>query len=207
MAEGEDRKRDGWPRMKLTVRFADALVYAHEAHADQTRKGSAVPYIAHLLGVTSLALEYGADEDQAIGALLHDAAEDAGGEVRLADIRARFGDVVAQIVSDCTDTCETPKPPWRARKEAYIAHLPQSSPGALLVSCCDKLHNSRAIVADLREHSAETWKKFRGGREGSLWYYRTLADFFQTTELPRGLVEELSRTVTAMEKLAEASPD
>jgi len=188
--------------MRLSIRFEDALVYAHAVHADQTRKGSAVPYIAHLLGVTSLALEYGADEDQAIGALLHDAAEDAGGEARLADIRARFGDTVAQIVSECTDTCETPKPPWRARKEAYIAHLPRSSAGALLVSCCDKLHNSRAIVADLRQQGAATWEKFRGGRDGSLWYYRTLADFFRTTSLPRGLVDELSRTVAMMEQLA-----
>jgi (p)ppGpp synthase/HD superfamily hydrolase len=188
--------------MNFSPRFEQALVYATQIHAGQTRKGSAVPFIAHLLGVTALALEHGANENQAIGALLHDAAEDAGGEERLADIRTRFGEAVAAIVSDCTDTFITPKPPWRARKEAYIAHLPQSHSGALLVSCCDKLHNSRAIVADLRERGAATWEKFRGGRDGSLWYYRTLADFFQSTTLPRGLVDELSRTVESMEQLA-----
>jgi GTP pyrophosphokinase len=188
--------------MMLSPRFEQALAYATTIHAGQTRKASEVPFISHLLGVASLALEFGANEDEAIAALLHDAVEDAGGEPRLADIRVRFGTDVASMVKDCTDTSATPKPPWRARKEAYIAHLPHSSPGALLVSCCDKLYNTRTIVADLRERGAVTWEKFRGGRDGSLWYYRTLADFFKTTNLPRGLVEELLRTVATMEQLA-----
>jgi (p)ppGpp synthase/HD superfamily hydrolase len=190
--------------MLLSPRFEQALVYAVAIHAGQTRKASEVPFISHLLGVTSLALEYGANEDEAIAALLHDAAEDAGGEGRLADIRMRFGDAVASMVSDCTDTCESPKPSWQARKEAYIAHLPHSSRGALLVSCCDKLYNTRTIVADLRERGAVTWAKFRGGRDGSLWYYRTLLKFFMMTDLPRGLVDELWRTVETMEALAAA---
>jgi (p)ppGpp synthase/HD superfamily hydrolase len=188
--------------MILSPRFEQALTYAAVIHTGQTRKAFNVPYIAHLLSVAGLALEYGASEDEAIGALLHDAAEDAGGQGRLADIRMRFGDIVAGIVADCTDTCDVPKPPWRARKEAYIAHLPHASRGALLVSCCDKLHNSRSIVADLREHGPATWEHFRGGRDGSLWYYRTLADYFATADLPRGLVEELRRTVEMMEALA-----
>jgi (p)ppGpp synthase/HD superfamily hydrolase len=188
--------------MLLSSRFDQALQYAVTIHAGQTRKASEVPFIAHLLGVASLALEYGANEDEAIAALLHDAAEDAGGEGRLADIRVRFGEAVAGMVHDCTDTCESPKPAWQARKEAYIAHLPHSSPGALLVSCCDKLYNTRTIVADLRERGAVTWEKFRGGRDGSLWYYRTLVDFFMTTDLPRGLIDELWRTVDTMEALA-----
>ncbi|HEY4311836.1 MAG TPA: HD domain-containing protein [Pirellulales bacterium] len=188
--------------MMLSPRFEQALVYATTIHAGQTRKASEVPFISHLLGVASLALEFGANEDEAIAALLHDAVEDAGGEPRLADIRVRFGTAVAEMVKDCTDTSATPKPPWQARKEAYIAHLPHSSPGALLVSCCDKLYNTRTIVADLRERGVVTWEKFRGGRDGSLWYYRTLADFFKTTNLPRGLVEELLRTVATMEQLA-----
>ena len=187
----------------LTPRFEQALTYATAAHAGQLRKGTTLPYVSHLLAVTALALEQGADEDVAIAALLHDAAEDAGGKERLADIRARFGTAVADMVDQCTDTFETPKPPWRARKEAYLAHLPHASPGALLVSCCDKLHNSRSIVADLRQHGAATWERFKGGRDGSLWYYRTLADYFATTTaLPRGLVEELRRTVDVMESLA-----
>jgi (p)ppGpp synthase/HD superfamily hydrolase len=191
------------PAMILSPRFEQALVYAAAIHSGQSRKTANVPYIAHLLSVAGLALEHGANEDEAIAALLHDAAEDAGGEGRLADIRRRFGEDVARIVADCTDTCDVPKPPWRGRKEAYIAHLPQSSRGGLLVSCCDKLHNSRSIVAELREHcAAETWRHFKGGRDGSLWYYRTLADYFATTDLPRGLVDELRRTVDAMESLA-----
>jgi (p)ppGpp synthase/HD superfamily hydrolase len=120
----------------------------------------------------------------------------------LADIHTRFGANVANMVADCTDTYDTPKPPWRARKEAYIAHLPRASRGALLVSCCDKLHNTRAIVAELRRLGADTWKHFKGGREGSLWYYRLLAETFTKTELPRGLVDELRRTVEIMERLA-----
>ena len=155
-----------------------------------------------MLAVASLALEHGANEDEAIAALFHDAAEDAGGEGRLADIRVRFGSAVADIVDGCTDTYETPKPPWRKRKEAYIAHLAQASRGALLVSCCDKLHNTRSIVSDLREHGATTWSKFKGGRDGSLWYYRTLVEVFNKTDLPQGLVEELRLTVETMQSLA-----
>ena len=188
--------------MILSPRFEQALVYAAVIHSGQMRKTSEVPYVAHLLSVVGLALEHGATEDEAIAALLHDAAEDAGGRDRLADIRVRFGPAVAAIVEQCTDTYETPKPAWRARKESYIAHLRQASPGALLVSCCDKLHNARSIVADLREQGTATWRRFNGGRDGSLWYYRTLADYFVTTALPRGLVEELRRTVETMVSLA-----
>ncbi len=98
--------------MKLSSRFEEALVYANKIHEGQTRKRSAVPFVSHLLGVTSLALEYGANEDEAIAALLHDAAEDAGGEERLSDIHERFGAAVADMVRDCSDTLAMPKPPW-----------------------------------------------------------------------------------------------
>ena len=128
--------------MILSPRFEQALVYAATIHSGQTRTASHAPYIAHLLAVAGLALENGANEDVAIAALLHDAAEDAGGQGRLSDIRIRFGTAVADLVADCTDAFETPKPPWRARKEAYIAHLPRASRGAILISCCDKLHNT-----------------------------------------------------------------
>src|SRR3712207_7204546 len=130
----------------LGERWEKALVYASRVHALQWRQGSNVPYVSHLLGVASLVLEAGGDEDQAIAALLHDAAEDQGGEARLADIEARFGGRVAAIVRACTDSTETPKPPWRARKETYIAHLPTlegSVPESLCVSVADKLHNAR----------------------------------------------------------------
>src|SRR3974390_3192265 len=125
--------------MNLSPRFELALQYAAVIHAGQVRKGSGVPYIAHLLGVASIALEYEANEDEAIGALLHDAAEDAGGRGRLEDIRLRVGERVAEIVEGCTDTFETPKPVWRKRKEDYVAHIPKASAAVRLVSAADKL--------------------------------------------------------------------
>lgn len=164
--------------MMMTERFDAALAYASDAHRTQLRKGSGVPYISHLLGVASIALEFGADEDQAIAALLHDAVEDQGGLERLADIRARFGDRVAEIVQDCTDTVIVPKPPWRARKELYLASLAHKHRDSLLVSLADKTHNAEAIAADRAQIGDAIWDRFTGGREGSLWYYRALVSAF-----------------------------
>lgn len=161
-----------------TDRFDEALAYASRLHRAQVRKGSGIPYVSHLLGVASLAIEAGANEDQAIAALLHDAVEDQGGLPRLAEIRARFGDEVAQIVADCTDADTEPKPPWRARKEAYLAGLAHKPAASLLVSLADKTHNAGAIVADLAVHGPAVWDRFTGARDGSLWYYRALADAF-----------------------------
>jgi GTP pyrophosphokinase len=188
--------------MQLTNRFEHALTYACLVHAGQTRKGTAVPYVSHLLAVAALAIEHGASEDEAIGALLHDAAEDAGGEGRLHDIRARFGDAVAGIVAGCTDTYEKNKPPWRERKEAYIRHLASASPSTLLVSCCDKLHNARSILADLRSDGDAVWARFNGGKSGTLWYYRALCDAFRDRGVQPRLLDELERTVAAIEELA-----
>ena len=164
--------------MILSPRFEQALIYACVVHSGQDRKGTDVPYISHLLFVAGLALENGANEDEAIAALLHDAVEDAGGKARARDIRCRFGDAVADIVEGCTDADEVPKPPWRERKEAYIAHLSEASPSVLLVSCCDKVHNARSIVTDLSEIGEQLWERFNGGREGTLWYYQALAIAF-----------------------------
>src|SRR5262249_43734156 len=160
------------------------------AHSGQMRKASGIPYIAHLLGVASIALEYGANEDEAIGALLHDAAEDAGGRGRLEDIRLRFGDAVAAIVEGWTHTVQTPKPEWRKRKEDYIAHVAMASPSVRLVSAADKLHNARAILRDYRRIGEELWPRFNGGREGTLWYYRELVKAFRQAGTNE-LVEEL----------------
>jgi (p)ppGpp synthase/HD superfamily hydrolase len=162
-----------------TARFEAALVLAHQVHREQVRKGTGIPYIAHVLGVAAIAMEYGADEDEAIGALLHDAAEDGGGEARLAEIRARFGDAVGDIVFGCSDSLvEDPedKLPWRERKENYLAHLERASAPVCLVSAADKLHNVRSILRDYREHGEEIWARFQGGRDGTLWYYETVAD-------------------------------
>ena len=191
------------PFSRLSERFEKALVYAAVVHAGQTRKSTGIPYIGHLLGVTSIALEYGADEDEAIGALLHDAAEDAGGAGRIENIRVRFGEKVAKIVEGCTDTVISPKPPWRERKEKYIAHVKDADASTILVSAADKLYNTRAILRDLRKNGEAVWLRFRGGREGSLWYYRALVSAFREHG-DSDLVDELDRVVSEIEKLAAA---
>jgi (p)ppGpp synthase/HD superfamily hydrolase len=188
-----------------SARFHQALVYAAELHATQVRKGTSVPYIAHLLAVAAIALEAGASEDEAIAALLHDAFEDQGGaEVREA-IRSRFGDAVVGIIDGCTDAEIIPKPPWRERKVAYVAHLPHASPSVRLVSAADKLHNARAILHDYRILGAALWSRFNGGEEGTLWYYRALVTAFREAEPePRVdfIVAELDRTLQELETLA-----
>jgi (p)ppGpp synthase/HD superfamily hydrolase len=181
----------------LTERFGQALAYANAIHRTQRRKGTDIPYVAHLLGVAAIALELGASEDQAIAALLHDAVEDQGGLPRLEDIRARFGEAVAAIVEDCTDAVVEPKPAWRPRKEAYIASLEHKPAASLLVSLADKTHNARAIVDDLVVHGAGLWDRFTGGRDGSLWYYDALARVF-ARRLPGDGAARLSAIVAEM---------
>jgi len=183
--------------MSLSPHFTEALLYATRLHAAQTRKGSGIPYISHLLAVCALVMEHGGDEDQAIAALLHDAAEDQGGHETLDDIRTRFGERVARLVADLSDTFETPKPPWRARKEAYLAHLPHLPPETLLVSLADKVHNTRTILADHSSIGEEIWKRFKQGRDETLWYYRSLADLFLQIS-PGFLADELDRVVSEL---------
>ena len=188
--------------MILSHRFTQALVYATELHAEQIRKGSKVPYISHLLGVASIALEYGADEDEAIAALLHDAIEDQGGQTVRAEIRVRFGERVTEIVDGCTDTDTTPKPPWAERKKAYIARISSTLPSVRLVSAADKLHNIRSILKDYRTQGDVVWDLFKGGKQGTLWYYRSLvATFHEADSTP--IVIELDRLVTELERLVE----
>jgi len=185
----------------LTPLFDDAVLYAIQLHRDQPRKGSTTPYIAHLLAVTAIVLENGGDEELAIAAVLHDAVEDQGGMATLENIRRRFGDIVAEIVLDVSDTMENPKPPWRARKEAYIAHLLHASDGSLLVSLADKLHNARSILMDLHRIGEATWERFTGGKPGTLWYYRSLVEVFKNKS-NSPLVDEFTRVVHRMEHLA-----
>jgi (p)ppGpp synthase/HD superfamily hydrolase len=181
--------------MALSKTFDDALVYAAELHRDQIRKGSGIPYIAHLLSVSSRVLSAGGTEVQAIGGLLHDAAEDQGGAATLEVIRKRFGPDVAQIVADCTDSWTEPKPEWRPRKEAYLSALPTKSATSLLVSLADKVDNAEAIVNDYRQIGDDLWGRFTGGREGTIWYYRTLSSIFERA-LPGALACDLSRTIS-----------
>ncbi|MBD2306270.1 bifunctional (p)ppGpp synthetase/guanosine-3',5'-bis(diphosphate) 3'-pyrophosphohydrolase [Chroococcidiopsis sp. FACHB-1243] len=186
----------------LSHRFTEALTYAIELHANQVRKSSGVPYISHLLGVTSIALEYGANEDEAIAALLHDAIEDQGGAATREEIRRRFGDAVTDIVNGCTDAETIPKPPWRQRKEAYITTIPQASPSIILVSAADKLHNARSILKDYRALGKTVWERFKGGKDGTLWYYCAVVEAF----IAKGttpLIEELERTVAELEQLVK----
>jgi len=183
---------------KLSRRFEQALLFATRKHAGQSRKGTAVPYVAHLLSVAGLVLEAGGDEDLAIAALLHDVVEDCGGAPMLKEIRRRFGKRVAHVVDGCTDTDLDPKPPWRQRKEDYIAHLRTADADTRLVSAADKLHNVRSIVAIYREIGDRIWERFHGKRDGTLWYYRTLLDEFQRKK-SSPLIRELERAVIELE--------
>ncbi len=189
-------------RPDVSPRFDQALVYAHQLHARQTRKGTTIPYIGHLLAVTSIVIENGGTEDEVIAALLHDAVEDAGGAATREEIRRRFGENVAAIVDGLTDTDQTPKPPWRARKEAYLAHLNEASSSVLLVSLADKIHNATSILRDLRNEGDGVWSRFTGGKEGSLWYYRALVEAFRARGQFPALTDELDRIVKELEQTA-----
>jgi (p)ppGpp synthase/HD superfamily hydrolase len=186
----------------MSPRFLDAVAYAADAHAGQVRKSTNTPYLAHLLAVAALVLEHGGTEDEAVAALLHDAAEDAGGRARLDDIRRRFGPAVADVVEGCTDAYTEPKPPWRPRKETHLARLAQAPPSVHLVAAADKLHNVRTLLADHHEVGSKLWERFRGGKNGTLWYYRTAAATL--TRAPGPLLRALGRAVAELEARAAA---
>jgi (p)ppGpp synthase/HD superfamily hydrolase len=186
----------------LSGRFDEALVYAARVHRGQLKAGGA-PYVAHLLAVAAIVLQYGGSEDEAIAALLHDAAEDHGGLPRLEDIRARFGDAVAAIVLGCTDDLAAPKPPWRARKEAHLAHLALASPGIVLVSAADKLDNLRTLIRDYRLEGEAIWARRKAGRDARLWYCRALADALRASGHAPALVAEVGRKVGELERLVQ----
>jgi (p)ppGpp synthase/HD superfamily hydrolase len=188
--------------MMLSSRYREALDYTFDLHREQLRNGSGVPYLGHLLGVSSLALEYGADEDGAIAALLHDAVEDQGGEPTLAEIERRFGTKVSAIVAACTDSLEKPKLRWRERKARYLTHLREASSEVQLISVCDKLYNLRTIVSDYRSAGDELFKRFSGGRDGVLWYYHALGE---TYTLSSPAVDEFRRVLAEFERLLAAN--
>ncbi len=188
-------------RQMLSRKFEEALVYSNKLHADQRRKQSQVPYIAHLLGVTSLVLEDGGDENEAIAALLHDAVEDQGGLDTLEEIRQRFGDNIADIVFAVTDAYTFPKPPWKDRKEKYIDSISSASPQALRVSLADKVYNARSTLRDIRIEGESAWERFNGGKSGILWYYRRLIEEFSKRG-PSNLLNELIRIVDQLELLS-----
>jgi (p)ppGpp synthase/HD superfamily hydrolase len=185
--------------LPYTEKFDRALLHTANLHRDQTRKGTGVPYVTHLLAVAAIVGENDGTEDEVIAALLHDTPEDAGGEAQLAEIRTRFGDGVADIVAGCTDTYEDPKPPWRARKEAYLGHLAEAPSSVRLVSAADKLHNARSVLSDYRAVGEDLWDRFNGGRDGTLWYYRAVADTLAGDGQVAG---ELGRVVAELERAA-----
>jgi (p)ppGpp synthase/HD superfamily hydrolase len=197
----------------LTDRYTAAVDYAREAHATQVKKGTTIPYLSHLLGVSSLVIEYGGDEDQAIAGLLHDVIEDCG-EAHEEGVRQRFGERVARIVLACTDGTaqskaddarpDDPKLEWEARKRRYLAHLDHVDEDALLVSGCDKLHNLRAIGADLANPAvgSTVFSRFKGGREGTCWYYTELVEHYRRRRHPA--IRELQQ---ALEQLVASHVD
>lgn len=195
----------------LTERFQRAFAMASQIHAHQLRKGTSIPYLSHLMSVAALVLEHGGDEDAAISGLLHDAIEDSGdGAQTEARIRSEFGAPVANTVVGCSDAVAVPgeaKAPWRERKERYIRHVAgEADPRVLLVSACDKLHNARSIVADLRAVGAALWQRFSQRDPAEhLWYYQSLAGCY-AGRVPEGLAAELNRVVADMQALAHARP-
>lgn len=189
-----------YPATHLTSKFTEAVAYASALHATQIRKGTAVPYIAHLLGVASLVLEAEGDEDMVIGGLLHDAAEDQGGEARLRDIEARFGDAVAHYVHACSDYLgddPSAKPPWRPRKENYLTRLRTEDVKTVTVSMADKVHNARSIITDLH-NGIWVFDKFKVEPDDTIWYYRSCLEIAGDKGVPRALVTPLERAVQAM---------
>jgi len=186
--------------VKLGPRFQRAFEFAADKHKNQTRKASTIPYITHLMGVASLVLEAGGDEDLAIAALLHDVVEDCGGEKMLKEVRRRFGKRVVRIVDGCTDAYETPKPPWHERKVNYINRLKTEDAETRLVSAADKLNNIRSILSDYRALGESVWSRFNGGRDGTLWYYRTLRDEFLRNQ-PNRITLDFDLAVQELESL------
>lgn len=189
-----------------TLRFLDALGYAVYLHGSDVRKGTSVPYVAHLLSVCALVLADGGTEDEAAAALLHDALEDHPAETSRKEIRELFGRGALDIVEACTDTPRTyrggPKPPWRTRKKAYLEHLRRMGSRELRVALADKLDNVRSMLADYRDVGEALWSRFNAEREDQLWFYRSVVDACREAGATGFLVEEVDRVVTELERLA-----
>ena len=193
---------------KAVSRFGEALLYASEKHQAQKRKGTDIPYISHLMQVSGIALENGANEDEAIGALLHDVMEDQ--DVTEQELTQRFGPEVTAIVAGCSDSASSDKAPWKERKEAYIAHIAHASPSIRLVSSCDKLHNARAILADYLELGESLWQRFNSSRDDILWYYQSLLTAFQKAASANGepesrVIRQLALVVGDLHRMARGA--
>lgn len=194
-------------------KFGRALVYAESVHRMQLRKSTSIPYIGHLLGVASMVIDHGGTEDEAIAALLHDAAEDQGGRRRLNDIAIEFGQGVAAIVEACSDSLDekpVAKAPYHVRKTTYLEHLKtHANDSTLLVSVCDKTHNLRSMLSDYRAVGEDLWTRFNAGKVGSLQYYRSLTAIFEKSTEPRvsRVAKVLRETLVALEAESQARKD
>ncbi|PJZ89074.1 HD domain-containing protein [Leptospira levettii] len=183
-------------RPKLGKKFNEALVFASELHAEQRRKGTEIPYITHLLAVASIIGECGGSEVEVIAGLLHDSVEDQGGQETLEIIKQKFGNEVAEIVLECSDTDIVPKPPWKERKTAYLNHLKESkNQSVILVSSADKLHNLRSIKSDLSEIGDLVWNRFSASKEETIWYYRELLKIYKVKNAPKRLTIEMEEII------------
>lgn len=188
--------------MKYTRRISDAFAFAHEIHAEHTRKGSGVPYITHVMAVAAIVGEHGGDEDTFIAALLHDAVEDGDGYATLDSIRGQFGTRVADLVEACSDAFVKPKPEWRERKEKFVATMRNADPEVKLIVAADKLHNICATIGDYERIGKELWARFNGGREGTLWYYAAIAEAL-ADGWDHPLADDLATTVETLHALCD----
>jgi (p)ppGpp synthase/HD superfamily hydrolase len=199
------RKPASKPFAPLSTRFDHALLFAAQVHRNQDRKRSGIPYVSHLLGVASIVLDYGGDEDLGIAALLHDAAEDHGGRVMIRAIEQMFGPRVAKVVDGCSDSYGDegkPKPKWYPRKLRYLRRVRKEDAETRFVSAADKLYNTRAILRDLRQTGDSAFDRFSAPKAKVLWYYRSLVREYRAggvTHLLKPLIEDLDRTVTELE--------
>ena len=201
-------KEDLKPHMVLSDRFLTAVTFATTMHRGQVRKSTDIPYICHPLGVASLLIEAGADEDQVIAGLLHDIAEDCGGEPRLNEIEKKFGARVASIIRGCSDSLvasDGEKAPWRERKEDHIKHLKFGDFDTLLVTAADKTHNARAIVTDLQSIGNEVWKRFniQTTPDLILWYYNSIFEVLQDRGVTPALLNPLRTAIGIMESFVK----
>jgi len=190
------------PHVYLSDRFFQAMAYAADAHREQVRKSTNIAYISHPFGVASLVLEAGGDEDQAISALLHDVAEDCGGEPRLAEIADKFGERVAHIVRGCSDSLvvdEVTKAPWRERKEAHIQYLKDADSDIMVVTAADKTHNARAIATDIASIGNRVWDRFNADQSEIIWYYNSIFNLLSDAGVTPALLNPLRAAISVME--------
>ncbi len=193
----------------LSERFTRAVDYARTLHIER-RKGTAIPYMAHLLGVASLVMgesgrvEFAVTEDMVIAALLHDTAEDYGGELRLRDVEYNFGPNVARMVEGLSDTLQEDagnKEPWEERKRNYLERLRHEPPDVQLISAADKLFNAHSILSEYRRIGVNVWRRFKRGRKEQLWYFNELLAIFKSSG-GNEIVDELERVVIELERIS-----